>query len=177
MYGLRLKCYWISFPMFELWYSSIDSDDSLVPARRQASIWSNDGDISDILYIYTHTHTHIYIYIYICVTRPHGFKQQIQTLLTTRSNKFSSKKYDVLGHIKYCSNGWIVAMDGIHLNQCFVTFFESPPLYLYIRLVQIYNTVRQIANLHHMFGLMSAQVAAACHQKCYLCSVYYQSSC
>ena len=43
MFEFRLKFHWSLF----LKYSSIGSDNGLAPTRRQAIIWTNDGEITD----------------------------------------------------------------------------------------------------------------------------------
>ena len=41
-YKFGLKFHWSLFPSVKLKYSSIGSDNGLVPTRRQAIIWTND---------------------------------------------------------------------------------------------------------------------------------------
>ena len=43
MHKFWLKCHWILFLRVQLKYFSIGSDNCLVPIRRQAIIWYNDG--------------------------------------------------------------------------------------------------------------------------------------
>ena len=47
-YEFHLRFHWSLFLMFHLQYSSIGSDNSLVPFRRQAIIWTNGGKFTDV---------------------------------------------------------------------------------------------------------------------------------